>query len=76
MCVPEVAPTTSISNPVVVVVPRPAAFTSKLIPMSVKVAVPEPGTVLSKSTCNPVTVAAATSVKFLSRVIPVIPPSD
>ena len=62
VCVPEVAPTTSTSNPVEVVVPNPAAFRSKSIPISVKVAVPEPGTVLSKSRCNPVTVAAATSV--------------
>ena len=62
MCVPEVAPTTSISNPVVVVTPRPAEFTSRSIQISVKAAVPDPGTVLSKSTCNPVTVAAETSV--------------
>ena len=62
VCVPEVAPTTSISNPVVVVTPRPAAFTSRSIPTSVKAAVPEPGTVLSKSMCSHVTVAAETSV--------------
>ena len=44
VCVPEVAPTTSMSNPVVVVVPKPAEFKSKLIPISVKSDVPELGT--------------------------------
>ena len=50
------------SIPVVVVVPNPAAFTSRFIPISVNAAVPEPGTVLSKSTCSPVTVAAEACV--------------
>ena len=63
MDVPPAAPTTSISNPVEVVTPPPAAFKSKSIPISVKFAVPD-AAVRSKSTYNPVTVAAVASVKF------------
>ena len=50
--VPDVAPTTSISIPFKVDVPKLAEFTSTLIPISLCGLVPDPATVLSKSTCK------------------------